>query len=307
MNRRSATVLIGVLAALAIVVPIAISDSGWKEVSGYRTTEGDRIEFVLRFKGTESVLTEFRGGSVERTSSCVGTTFVESYGDPIHTIRRETATTQECFDLAAGSLLGFGKLRSVTSEPAVAVVVGARQADRLSGFPSNFDWSELTVDKETDLPLRAVYRDGRVIEWHYDTFGSPSETVVELAPPPADADEVYQTMTMAEAAPAARLGREVPNGISDLRFETAFSYGGGLLSESRIYIIWTNDRGSEIQFVSSPGKLPPATPVLEDLGGGAVALNVQETDVHVQIFASDMELLNDAVSALRPEYVTKLH
>ena len=305
MKRYSALVAAGFLVVVIVAAPV-LSNSGWREVSGYQATEGDRIDFELRYRGTESVLIETRKGSVARISSCTGRTFVESYGDPIHTISREAGSDQECFDLATGSLFGFRKLRVLASGAVAQVPVDGRNGDRLTDMPPGIDWSEVILDQRTDLPLRAVGRDGRTVEWRYDQMEHPVQDQVITAPPPSVVDELYRTVTGSEAAVAAGLKDEPPDAISDLRFETAFSYRGALLTEPRYYLIWSNPRGEQVQFVLSPGRLPDDIPLLEDLGGGAVALNVQEGQMQLQIFATNQALLREAVVALRPEYLSKL-
>lgn len=299
MSRNRRAWIASIILVLMVIAAIpAASDSGWRLIEGYRVQGGDRVDFLLRYDDAQAVLVESRGGEVERVASCTGGTYLETYGQPSYTVRRDMESREVCLESATASLLGFRKL-ALAPGHRVETSHDGHSAIRVTDLPEALEWSEVILDAGNGLPLRAVPRDGSAIDWHYDRVNEP--TAVESMPErPSTTDELYVALSRAEAGLAANLPEVPPASIGKLRFDSAFSYIGGQLESPRVYIIWSSPEG-QVQFIVSPGKLPPGAPSVEDLGNAGLMLNAQDSNSHTQIFATSKALLQDAVDVLRPD------
>jgi hypothetical protein len=299
-----AALAVGLFALIGAGTWGAFSYDGWRTVAGFRASEGERVDFELRYRGFDAVLVESRAGALVRRAACESSVFDEQFYDPASAVRRQIASASECFRLATDMLLGFDQLRT---NPALTLVgqvtVDGRSADVLKG-ESNAPWSELVLDHATGLPVSVTSFDDAVVEWHYSEMDVPSDGAAATSVPPSSPDEEYVDLSIAEVASALGVS-SVPETLGGLRYETGFSYLGGRMTEPRTYAIWSDATGRQVQVIVSADPITNLEPVIERTPA-TISLTVSEGKSSLQIIATDDGLLREAVSRFRPVLLTHL-
>lgn len=281
-----------------------LSFGGWRTVAGYRTSDGDRVDFELRYRGTDAYLVEKRQGVVIRTATCVSGVFEETFSESSSAVRQQLAGADQCFHFATDAVLGFGSLRrSPELRPRGHTVVDGRAADVLAGL-AGAEWSSLVLDHSTNLPLSAVSSAGMTIEWHYSAMDIAGDEPMTGAAASSAAREEYVDLPRAELAGALGVP-SLPDSIEGLAYETGFSYVGGQMTKPRRYAIWSAADGRQIQIIIGFDPVVSSKPVIET-DGGTLSLTVREGDVSLQIIATDASLLRAAVGRFRPSYESSI-
>lgn len=282
----------------------ALSYDGWRTVAGFRSSEGERVDFELRYRGDDAILVESRAGAPVRRAACESSVFDEQFYSPPSAIRRNPGSAAECFRLATDALLGFGRLRD---NPALTSVgqtsVDGRSADMLKGA-SDAPWSELILDHATSLPLSATSFDDIVVEWHYSAMDIPSDAAAATGFAPASPNEEYVDLSGADIARSLGVS-SLPETLGGLRYQTGFSYLGGRMTGPRTYAIWSDTTGKQIQVIAGTDPVAGFEPVIERTPA-TISLTVSEGKSSLQIIATDDGLLREAVSRFRPALVSNL-
>lgn len=309
VRKRALAILVVVLVVLlgGLIYAQATSHAGWKTVSGTRESGADRVEFELHYRGQEAVLIERRGDVIVYDARCTGTEFTERFDDAANAVVRRDLAPEDCFRFATGSLLGVAGVRKSPDYDLEGTVEVGGRAGEVWTRTSDATKVGVVLDSRTGLPLQATDPQGTTVYWSYTRMDVVSDGVV---PPPGSASvgspsvETYQDLSLDALAPTFGL-TTLPESIGGLPFDTGFSYLGGELSGPTYYAIWSDATGRQVQLIRALASLPADTPTVEDIGG-AVVLNLQEGSAHVQIQATDLALLREAVRALRPEALPAL-
>jgi len=296
--------LVAALAAIAVGVGSTIG-AEWSYFDATVHESGaapTRIQTWIRRDEAITVATSASG--IDEVRCVAGVLTTRATDSPSIVVHNDIASSV-CVGDATARLFGFRALVSqglARRGGAGPVDPRGKATSRYTVATAGYPYQDFELEDETSLPVRAMSSGGRATTWTYaDATSAPP-------PPAAPTDglsrEIYLPL---EASTAARhLGMPVlPRSIAGLPLAKTFEYDADTGTGPAYYAIW--NRGfetDEIQMVVNV--VAPEIAAGYEHRGGVVQYTANEDGALLHILAPDDVMLRQAVSALRPQYVSDL-
>lgn len=155
----------------------------WRYIAATRSDAIETRSIDLWYRNLEAVLIERNAGSMVVEKRCVDGRLAEIW--PTGQVVRHLADRSQCFRFATDTLLGF-KERALSPSYALSATDNAGDPGLAydSVDPSS-PIEQITLDPDSELPLRARFRSGEIWTWEYSRIADGGE-----APPAARPDAV---------------------------------------------------------------------------------------------------------------------